>query len=367
MHPRLQCLSTGADFSCQGICARFSLQCLFFFYTGDNRWSFVNAAAGCCCPRRDALNGGSSMTLCTKGMGLSPDFHRRRMPWTAEKECVPGVVHSSKEKMVLDGARRVDVDCVDRASQVYSLEALWATVASYEYNTFRQKNILNWSLRRNQCTWAMGLPRGLAGGDARRGRHSHRHSFPSPRQQHSLMRLHSLRIFRGGMHCSVCRLCFPIPSVGADSLVDASSYRLRTHPLIDAADTQPIAGASGMTAAPPQQLVQWNWGREHGRTSSIGWCWQPCQRLADPSDLPTPQASTETDGTGKASTDCQDTSCLSTSLSVKKPEEFTTTSFTSNEKGTTTIADSDSSTAVFYTPPPLFCVLFSRLRAAAAA
>ncbi|EAN96499.1 hypothetical protein C3747_30g371 [Trypanosoma cruzi] len=89
------------------------------------------------------------MTLCTKEMGLSPDFHRRRMPWTAEKECVPGVVRNSKEKMVLDGARRVDVECVDRASQVYPLEALRATVASYEYNTFRQKNILNWSLRRN--------------------------------------------------------------------------------------------------------------------------------------------------------------------------------------------------------------------------
>ncbi|PWV06185.1 hypothetical protein C3747_118g147 [Trypanosoma cruzi] len=68
------------------------------------------------------------MTLCTKGMGLSPDSHRRRMPWTAAKECVPGVVHSSKENMVLDGARRVDLDCVDRTSQVYPLEALRATV-----------------------------------------------------------------------------------------------------------------------------------------------------------------------------------------------------------------------------------------------
>ncbi|KAF8304078.1 hypothetical protein TcYC6_0041300 [Trypanosoma cruzi] len=74
-------------------------------------------------------------------MGISPDPHRRRMPWTAEKECVPGVVHSSREKMVLDGARRVNVDCVDRASQVDPLEALRAAVASYEYNTFRGKNI----------------------------------------------------------------------------------------------------------------------------------------------------------------------------------------------------------------------------------
>ncbi|PBJ68767.1 hypothetical protein BCY84_20905 [Trypanosoma cruzi cruzi] len=111
--------------------------------------AFVSAAAGCCCLRRDALNGGSSMTLCTKGMGRSSDPHRRRMPWMAAKECVPGVVHSSKETMVLDGARRVDVDCVDRASQVYPLEALRAAVASYEYNTFRGKNIFNWSLRQN--------------------------------------------------------------------------------------------------------------------------------------------------------------------------------------------------------------------------
>ncbi|PWU94216.1 hypothetical protein C4B63_27g299 [Trypanosoma cruzi] len=89
------------------------------------------------------------MTLCTKGMGLSSDPHRRRMPWMAAKECVPGVVHSSKETMVLDGARRVDVDCVDCASQVYPLEALRATVATCEYNTSCGKNIFNCSLRWN--------------------------------------------------------------------------------------------------------------------------------------------------------------------------------------------------------------------------
>ncbi|RNC39272.1 hypothetical protein TcCL_NonESM11401 [Trypanosoma cruzi] len=52
--------------------------------------------------------------------------------------------------MVLDDARRVDVDCVDRASQVYPLEALWAAVATCDYNTFRGKKIFNWLLRRNQ-------------------------------------------------------------------------------------------------------------------------------------------------------------------------------------------------------------------------
>ncbi|PWV19862.1 hypothetical protein C3747_8g171 [Trypanosoma cruzi] len=107
------------------------------------------------------------MTLCTKGMGISPDPHRRRMPWIVEKECVPGVVHSSKEKMVLDGARRVNVDCVNRASQVYSLEALWATVNKCKYNKCRGMNILIGFSGGIQCTQAMGLPRGLAGGDAR--------------------------------------------------------------------------------------------------------------------------------------------------------------------------------------------------------
>ncbi|PWV06447.1 hypothetical protein C3747_115g87 [Trypanosoma cruzi] len=91
--------------------------------------------------RRDALNGGSSMTLGSKGMKLSPDPHRRRMPWTAAKEYVPGVVLNAKEKMVLDGVQLVDVECVDRASQVDPLEALRATVATYEYNTSTGKNI----------------------------------------------------------------------------------------------------------------------------------------------------------------------------------------------------------------------------------
>ncbi|RNC40943.1 hypothetical protein TcCL_NonESM09525 [Trypanosoma cruzi] len=102
------------------------------------------------------------------------------MSWTAEKECVPGVVRSSKEKMVLDDARRVDVDCVDRASQVYPLEALRAAVATCEYNTSTGRTFLIGSSGGIKCTQAMGLPRGMAGGDARRRSHSRRHSFPSP-------------------------------------------------------------------------------------------------------------------------------------------------------------------------------------------
>ncbi|KAF8303858.1 hypothetical protein TcYC6_0039780 [Trypanosoma cruzi] len=170
-------------------------------------------------------------------MGLSLDSHRRRMPWTAEKECVPGVVHGSKEKMVLDGARRVAVDCVDRASQVYSLEALRAAVASYEYNTFRGKNILIGFSGGIQCTQAMGLLRGVAGGDVRRGRHQHRHSFPSPRD-HDAARANKPCGF-SGLACTVpLGAIVPHPRASVQTPCRCKFLSIAgTHPLIDAADT----------------------------------------------------------------------------------------------------------------------------------
>ncbi|RNC38668.1 putative trans-sialidase, partial [Trypanosoma cruzi] len=77
--------------------------------------------------------------------------------------------------------------------------------------------------------------------------------------------------------------------------------------------------------------------------------------------LATPAASTEIDGTGKALTECQDTSCLSTSFAAKQPEVFTTTSFTKNEKEQrpppTATAPPRSPT-----PPPLFCFFLLRVR-----
>ncbi|RNF17234.1 hypothetical protein TcG_05770 [Trypanosoma cruzi] len=231
MHPRLQCSSTGADVSCQGICARFSLHYLFFC-TGINRRAFVSTAAGCCFPRRDALNGGSSMTLGSKGMERSSDSHRRRMPWTAAKEYVPGVVHSSKEKMVLDGAQRVDLECVDCASQVYPLEALRAAVASYEYNTFRGKNIFNWSRRWNPMCSGNGLLQGMAGGDARRERHSHRHSFPSP-PDHNAARANTPCGFSEVARAVLLAVIVPHPRASVQTSLSIAG----THPLIDAADT----------------------------------------------------------------------------------------------------------------------------------
>ncbi|PBJ78568.1 hypothetical protein BCY84_04298 [Trypanosoma cruzi cruzi] len=230
-----------------------------FFLQRRRRVGFVSAAAGCCFPRRDARNGGSSMTLCTKGMGLSSDSHRRRMPWTAEKECVPGVVHGSKGKMVLDGARRVDVECVDRASQVYPLEALRAAVASYEYNTYKGKNIF----KAVSQVESNVLSQWFSARSGRRGRTTRTPLAPSfisvaARPQCS-PRQYALRIFRGGTRCSACRHCSPSPSVGADVPVDATSCGFRTHPLIDAAGTPahcwcfwhdrctaPAAGAVGL-------------------------------------------------------------------------------------------------------------------------
>ncbi|PWV03357.1 hypothetical protein C4B63_1g553 [Trypanosoma cruzi] len=190
--------------------------------------AFVSAAAGCCCLRRDALNGGSSMNLCTKGMGRSLDPHRRRMPWTAEKECVPGVVHSSKETMVLDGAQRVDVDCVDRASQVYPLEALRAAVAACEYNTSTGRTFLKRSLRRNPMYSGNGFTArsGLRGRTTRTPPAPPFISFATAVAQPAPIRLADFP----GWHALV-RLSplFPIPELRCILPVGACSYRFRTH------------------------------------------------------------------------------------------------------------------------------------------
>ncbi|PWU89183.1 hypothetical protein C4B63_62g1 [Trypanosoma cruzi] len=171
------------------------------------------------------------MTLCTKGMGLSPDPHRRRMPWTAEKECVPGVVHSSKEKMVLDGAQRVDVDYVDRASRVYPLEALRVAVASYEYNTFRGRTFLKRSLRRNPMCSGNGFT-------ARIGRRGCTTRTPTRTAIHFLC--HGSNAARANTPCGFSGVKCAVPFAVIFPHSRASVHtpcRLRAHPLIDAADT----------------------------------------------------------------------------------------------------------------------------------
>lgn len=91
--------------------------------------------------RRDPLNAGSSMTLGSKGMRLSSGPQRPRMPWTAAKEFIPAVVLNQKDKTILDGSQLVELDHIDRSSQVDPLEVLKSAVATYEFSTSTGKNL----------------------------------------------------------------------------------------------------------------------------------------------------------------------------------------------------------------------------------
>eukprot|EP00331_Platyophrya_macrostoma_P026413 CAMPEP_0176435088 /NCGR_PEP_ID=MMETSP0127-20121128/17092_1 /TAXON_ID=938130 /ORGANISM="Platyophrya macrostoma, Strain WH" /LENGTH=264 /DNA_ID=CAMNT_0017818005 /DNA_START=64 /DNA_END=858 /DNA_ORIENTATION=- len=86
-------------------------------------------------PLRDALNGGSSMTLGSKGSKKHTDTHRRRMPWFVAKEAVPEVVLLNRDKAILEGKHLIEPDCIDRMSQADPLEVLKSAVATYQYNT----------------------------------------------------------------------------------------------------------------------------------------------------------------------------------------------------------------------------------------
>lgn len=92
-------------------------------------------------PLRDSLNGGSSMTLGSKGEKKATAAHRRRMPWAVAKEMVPMIVLNTKDKTILDGKKIIESDSIDRLSQVDPLEVLQGAVATYQYNTSTGKNI----------------------------------------------------------------------------------------------------------------------------------------------------------------------------------------------------------------------------------
>ncbi|KAF8281788.1 hypothetical protein TcYC6_0008230 [Trypanosoma cruzi] len=278
-------------------------------------------------------------------MGLSPDPHRRRMPWTAEKECVPGVVHSSKEKMVLDGAQRVGVECVDR---VHRRCIRWrhcgrpspnASTIHLEERTFLI--VLSGGI---QCTWAMlyreEWPEGTHDENATRTaihfRRCKTTTQPAPIRLADFPRWHALfclsplfshpeRRFR-----SPCRCKFL-------SLAD-------THPLIDAAGTAAHCWCFWHDCCTAPSI--WCSGTGDENTAEQ---FHSDGAGSPVSVSPTPAASREIDGAGEESNDCRGNNCFLTSLPVKQPEELTTTSVTNNDKGTATTADSDSSTAVFYT------------------
>ncbi|EKF28683.1 hypothetical protein MOQ_007562 [Trypanosoma cruzi marinkellei] len=197
------------------------------------------------------------MTLGSKGMKLSPDPHRRRMPWTAAKECVPGVVLDAKEKMVLDGVQLVDVECVDRASQVDPLEALRATVAVYEYNTSTGKNIFQLASqvefdgcgqRFYRKEWqeetydeyitlsAIDFNRDGDKGAAHGYVTFHGETTTRPVQiDFADVPVWHVE-FRVARAVSFNAIVPPPPSIGTDVPVDARSYRLRAYPWIDATD-----------------------------------------------------------------------------------------------------------------------------------
>ncbi|ESS61501.1 hypothetical protein TCDM_10906 [Trypanosoma cruzi Dm28c] len=112
---------------------------------------------------------------------------------------------------------------------------------------------------------------------------------------------------------------------------------------------QPIAGASGMTAAPPPAAGAVGLGTRSQQTKFSQMVLEALSafRLTQ---RPTHTTSEHRNRrAGEESNDCQGNNCLLTSLPVKQPEELTTTSVTNNDERRTTTADSDSSTAVFYT------------------
>ncbi|CUG89353.1 Hypothetical protein, putative [Bodo saltans] len=94
-----------------------------------------------CKALRDSLNSGSSMTLGSKGSQKSTAAHRARMPWTAAKERVAAVVLHAKDKTILDGAKLVEAEDIDRMSQVDPLDVLKTAVKTYEFNTSTGKNV----------------------------------------------------------------------------------------------------------------------------------------------------------------------------------------------------------------------------------
>ncbi|ESS64442.1 hypothetical protein TCDM_07501 [Trypanosoma cruzi Dm28c] len=147
----------------------------------------------------------------------------------------------------------------------------------------------------------------------------------------------------------------PSPSVGADVPVDATSCGFRTHPLIDAADTAAHCWCflHDRCTAPSSW---WNGTGDENTADQV-----QSDGAGSPVSVPliTPPASKEIDGTGKALTECQDTSCFSSSLLVKQPDELTTTLLTNDDKGTTTTADSDSPNAVFHTTSHLLHLIVS--------
>ena len=90
---------------------------------------------------RVSLNGGSSMTLSSKGSKLRAGPNRARMPWTAAREFVPRMVLSQRDNAILEGRHVIEDENIDRMSQVDPLEVLKTAVASYRYHRSQGTNL----------------------------------------------------------------------------------------------------------------------------------------------------------------------------------------------------------------------------------
>lgn len=205
---------------------------------------------------RDSLNRGSSMTLGSKGSRPGPGAHRRRMPWTASKEYVPGVVLQARDKMILDGRELVEADHIERGAQVDPLAALQAAVSQYEYNTSTGHNIFQLAAQapcegRGQIfyrkEWREGTydkyitltavqfdREGTTGGTAYGYVTFHGESTTRP------VRIDHAEVPGWYMEEDEARavpvdeVVLPPPSIGTEVPVDPSTYRLRAYPYYDA-------------------------------------------------------------------------------------------------------------------------------------
>lgn len=204
---------------------------------------------------RDPLNSGSSMTLGSKGMRLSTDPHRRRMPWMAAQEYVPGVVLHNKDKVVLDGRQLVEHDHIDRASQVDPLEVLQTAVATHAYNVSTGANIFQIASQtryqgRGQRFYRDEWQQGtydkyvtLAAIDFNReGSKGTAYGYVTFHGESTTRPVEINFADTPGWHMDYKEeaavpfdaVVAPPPSVGTDVPVDPSTYRLKAYPFYDA-------------------------------------------------------------------------------------------------------------------------------------
>ncbi|EPY39192.1 hypothetical protein AGDE_04736 [Angomonas deanei] len=228
---------------------------LFLYIVRNSNRSFMFRQSLLRKAARDSLNAGSSMTYGSKGAKKHPGPQRRRMPWTASKEYVPGMILRNREKMILDGKSLVEADHIERGAQVDPLEVLQAAVARYEYNTSTGMNLFQLTsevphggrgMRVYRKEWQEGtydkyvtltsveLDRdGVMKGVAHGYVTFHGESTLRPIEiDHA--DVPGWHLMEGGEPIPPSEMVPPPVSVGTEVPVDPSRYRLRAYPYYDA-------------------------------------------------------------------------------------------------------------------------------------